>query len=192
MKRFLRLFVVAAVMALSLVSCTRGRVISRSKMAKIYAEMLVRDQWISTHSYTRGMADTSFVYRDILRRYGCTEADYRASVDYYIKDSERYSRILKKSAEILEKKHKELQELQTQLDSIKRITKVDVNMARDGLHQLSNLKNPGNMKVDSVVIFLDTARSWDWHIDPSKGWDTLWRGPMMDIDTTIVCLDSIK
>lgn len=189
MKRFLRLFAVAAVMVLMLVSCTGGRVIPRGKMAKIYAEMLLRDQWVILHSSNQRMADTSLVYKDILVRYGYSEQDYRKSVNHYIQDSERYARILKKSADILEKRHKKLISLKQQLDSLVQEKHV-YNMAPRGLKQLSNPKDRDNCRVNDAIFFVDSIPSWDWHIDPSRGWDTLWRGPLLDIDTTLVVKDT--
>ena len=54
------------------VSCRKdeAEVIPRSKMAEIYAEMLVTDQWITTTPGIRMIADTSLVYEPILEKYG--------------------------------------------------------------------------------------------------------------------------
>ena len=54
-------------LALVALSCSKGpRVIPRGKMARIYAEMLVTDQWINSTPSVRRMADTSLVYEHIL------------------------------------------------------------------------------------------------------------------------------
>ena len=90
---------------LLLFACSReAKVIPRGKMAQIYAEMLVTDQWINSTPSVKRMADTSLVYEPILEKYGYSSADYRKSVETYMDDPERYSRILRTSAEILDKR----------------------------------------------------------------------------------------
>ena len=81
-------------MLLSLVSCSGddGKVIPRSKLAEIYAEMFVTDQWLMDTPGVRRLADTSLVYEPILRKYGYTSEDYRVSVDRYMDDPELLKR----------------------------------------------------------------------------------------------------
>lgn len=92
------------------ISCRKdeAEIIPRGKMSKIYAEMLVTDQWINSTPGVRLIADTSMVYEPILRKYGYTVDDYIRSVDNYMDDPERFSRILRTSGEIIEKRMKEL------------------------------------------------------------------------------------
>ena len=89
-----------------LVSCAEreARVIPRGELAEIYAQMLVVDQWITATPGTRQMADTSLVYEPILNKYGYTSADYRLSVDKYMDDPERFSRILRTTVAVFDKK----------------------------------------------------------------------------------------
>ena len=95
------------------VSCNgnRARVIPRSKLAKIYAEMFVTDQWIQNTPNVRTIADTSLVYEPILQKYGFTSEDYQHSVQHYMDDPERFSRILRTTSDILDKRIKELRRL---------------------------------------------------------------------------------
>ena len=105
MKRSLKYIILILASALVLVpSCKKDgpRVIPRSKLAKIYAEMLVTDQWIITTPKVRNIADTSLVYDPILEKYGYTPDDYQRSIMYYLNDPERFSRILRTSAQLLE------------------------------------------------------------------------------------------
>ena len=103
--RFLlrNIVLVSAFAVLLLAGCNEkdGKVIPRGTLAEIYAEMLVVDQWIANDLSLKRQADTSFVYAPILEKYGYTPDDYRKSVDHYMHDPERYSRILRTSAEIL-------------------------------------------------------------------------------------------
>ena len=110
-------------MILTLASCIRGRdrVIPRAKLAEIYAEMFITDQWISgTHSVRR-QADTSLVYEPILAKYGYTSADYRRSVDKYMDDPERYGRILRTTGQILDRKLAELHKKEEELARLKEL-----------------------------------------------------------------------
>lgn len=94
----------AVVLFLSSCSGDEGKVIPRSKLAEIYAEMLITDQWISDTPGVRRTADTSLVYEPIFQKYGYTTADYRTSVDRYMDDPERFSRILRTTVQILDEK----------------------------------------------------------------------------------------
>lgn len=91
-----------------------AEVIPRGKMADIYAEMLVTDQWISSTPGVRTIADTSLVYEPILQKYGYDKLDYIRSVYHYMNDPERFSRILRSSGEKLDKRLRELRKLQKQ------------------------------------------------------------------------------
>lgn len=117
MKRFGYIFA-AFLSVLLLFSCgfREAKVISRKDMARIYAEMLLTDQWIVTNPSMRRVADTSLVYEPILNRYGYTKEDYILSVNKYMDDPERYSRILRTTGEILDEKLSALNDRKEQLE----------------------------------------------------------------------------
>lgn len=123
-KPFLSVVSVVAILV-CICSCSKsGKVIPRSKLAKIYAEMFVVDAWLDTAPYeSRRMADTLRVYEPIFREYGYTTEDYRASVSYYLQDPDRFSRILKKTSHILsediEDLHRE-QEIMVEQEELRR------------------------------------------------------------------------
>ena len=112
---------VAAASLFFLISCggDKEKVIPRAKLAEIYAEMFITDQWLGANPSLRRNADTSLVYAPILEKYGYTSADYRKSVDKYMDDPERFSRILRSSAEILENKLADLKKRKEEIDHIK-------------------------------------------------------------------------
>ena len=84
-------------------SCSDGgKVILRKKMVSIYADMFVADQWLNQNYKAERVADTSFVYEAIFEKYGYDSEDYRASVDYYIQDPDRFARILRQTVLELE------------------------------------------------------------------------------------------
>ena len=103
-------FHIAVLAAIILCSCSReeGKVIPKAKLARIYAEMFVADQKIGGDTKARSMADTSYVYEPIFEKYGYTSDDYRASMAHYIKDADRYAKILRETSIILEEEIAEL------------------------------------------------------------------------------------
>ena len=117
MRRFGYIFA-AFLSVLLLFSCgfREAKVISRKDMARIYAEMLLTDQWIVTNPSMRRVADTSLVYEPILNRYGYTKEDYILSVNKYMDDPERYSRILRTTGEILDEKLSALNDRKEKLE----------------------------------------------------------------------------
>lgn len=106
MKLFRHICVLALVTVL-LASCGReGKVIPKGKLSRIYAEMFLADQWLEDHESERTMVDTTLFYDPIFKRFGCTFEDYDASVNYYLSDPQKFSKIVKKSADILRAKAK--------------------------------------------------------------------------------------
>lgn len=117
-KGLLRIAVLAVLICGIITSCVKDdtRVIPRKKMARIYAEMLVTDQWITSTPGLRMVADTSLVYEPILEKYGYDSDDYRKSIDVYMDDPERFARILRTAGEILQERINELEKQQKILD----------------------------------------------------------------------------
>jgi len=107
MSRIYRHIVIVSLVSAALfASCSRSddaEVIPRKKLSAIYAEMLVTDQWITSTPGVRMIADTSLVYAPILERYGYDLDDYILTVERYMDDPERFSRILRESGEIIER-----------------------------------------------------------------------------------------
>lgn len=122
MRNSLKYIILILALVLVLVpSCKKdgSRVIPRSQLARIYAEMLVTDQWIISTPKVRNIADTSLVYDPILEKYGYTPEDYQQSVMYYLNDPERFSRILRTSAELIDKELKVMRKEQAKRLRIK-------------------------------------------------------------------------
>lgn len=117
-KGLLRMAVLAVLICGIITSCAKDdtKVIPRKKMARIYAEMLVTDQWITSTPGIRMVADTSLVYEPILEKYGYDSDDYRKSIDVYMDDPERFARILRTAGEILQERIDELEKQQKILD----------------------------------------------------------------------------
>ena len=99
MKLSVRILILVATAALCVAACSRGpKVIPRSKMEKIYTDMLLADQWFALNTNNRIAIDTTLFYEPIFRKYGYTTDDFRVSVEYYMRDPLRFSKMMKKVA----------------------------------------------------------------------------------------------
>lgn len=203
-RRHLRIaIIILAVLLLGIVPTffmhRNGRVIPRNKMARIYAEMLLTDQWINDNWVQNRSADTSFVYRPILRRYGYDEKDWRKSVSKYIKDPDRYSRILKKSAAMLEAREKELRLRLDLINAAERLEQETAGFIPERLYWLAGMRNPDNFVEDGLVFYVDSVGGSEWRFDPYRGYDTLFAGPAwkislrdsVSVDSLSVSVDSL-
>lgn len=126
MKRHFFHIIAAAVSAvIVLASCGKdgSKVIPRNDLAEIYAEMLMTDQWVLMTPNIRLIADTSLVYAPIMERYGYDREDYVRSVDHYMNDPERFSKILRETGEILEAKLKDLESRKEELERLEKLRK---------------------------------------------------------------------
>lgn len=195
MKRFpAYLVVLALAVGLSLASCgKKERVIPREKMAEIYAEMYVLDQWLDENRSLRREADTSLVYAPVLDKYGYTYDDYLNSVNVYMKDPTRYSRILRRTSEILGSRLTELKvEKKAQEDALKESRRLD--SLRNLIHlNVDSLMNSmvRTAPSDSLVTVLDSLGFVDFRFVQTS--DTTYDGPAMVIrrDTLAVVADSL-
>ena len=197
-RRHLRIaIIILAVVLLGIVPTffmhRNGRVIPRNKMARIYAEMLLTDQWINDNWVQNRSADTSFVYRPILRRYGYDEKDWRKSVSKYIKDPDRYSRILKKSAAMLEAREKELRFRLDLINAAERLEQETAGYIPERLYWLAGMRNPDNFVEDGLVFYVASVGGSEWRFDPYRGYDTLFAGPAWKISLRdSVSVDSLS
>lgn len=82
-------------------SCKRRRVIPEDKMSAIFAEMYILDQWLTVNDQSFKNLDTTFVYGEILDKYGFTPEDYRHSVKTYLDDPEDFAKLFVSSRDIL-------------------------------------------------------------------------------------------
>lgn len=175
-------------------SCKRGnRVIPKDKFAEIYAEMFVLDQWLDDNRDVRRRADTTLVYAPVLDKYGYTYDDYLASVDKYMKDPMRYSRILRSTAEILNNRLENLKSIQAEelakeraarrLDSLIR----SVNFDMDSVLMAMMRVHP----TDSIVAVADSDGFLSFRFVCVS--DTVYDGPAMVLkDSLELAKDSLE
>lgn len=193
MGRFFKYPALIAVLVFLLGSCGRGeKIIPRAKLSEIYAEILVADQLIYSDYDIRRVADTSWVYEPILEKYGYDGDDYRASVAKYIKDPDRFARILRRTGVILEDRLKELKKEKEIIESMNRIMDETGQFAPERVYYLTGISNEGLLVVDSLGVYLDSAGGEAFF--DSRIWeDTAWYGPAMVVrqDTVACVIDTL-
>lgn len=176
----------AAFALILLASCKEeDKVIPRDKLARIYAEMLVTDQWILTTPNIRTIADTSLVYEPILEKYGYDSDDYRRSVDHYMDDPERFARIFRETDEILDLRIKELTQKkheQEQLEKKKKyLEKFRKDLKLDEFFPYLHGK-PYVSYHDSLYVEIDESNVY--RLKPVSTADTLFDGVRIIIPET--------
>lgn len=163
MKRHFYHIIAAAVSAVILLaSCGKddGEVIPRKDLAEIYAEMLMTDQWVLMTPNIRLIADTSLVYAPIMERYGYDREDYVRSVDHYMNDPERFSKILRETGEILEAKLKDLELRKEEQERLEKLRKEAEKYRPDTRWDELYPKRPVRMRIgpsDSIAFERDSS-----------------------------------
>lgn len=189
--RLIRHIMLMTAVFLLAVSCGRkeDKVIPRGKLAEIYAEMMLVDQWIMNNPGNRHIADTSLVYEPVLERYGYTSADYRKSVDVYMNDPERFSRILRTTAEILGEKLSALEDQKKEIEHQEALRKLR-----------ESLKIKVEIDMGEYFPYLDEEPYVHYYDSLAVEPDSLWIYRMRNIDRAdtiyrdlrMVILDSLQ
>lgn len=196
-KVFRHIFAAMAALVL-LTSCNRdeAEVIPRGKLAEIYAEMLMTDQWITSTPGFRHIADTSLVYEPILEKYGYDSEDYRKTVDVYMDDPERFSRILRTTVEILDNRLEELRKQQKYIEEEearkKRLEKLRYDSDLDFNEFFPCLSEEPYVHYYDSVAFEPDSVLWIYRLRDVSATDTLYEGPRMKVSAdTLAVSDSI-
>lgn len=115
----------AVAVAFLLASCSgKPRIIPRAVLTDIYADMFLADAWLTDHSSENKRADTSLFYDPIFARYGYTFEDYEASVDYYLKDPEKFAKVFRNAASKLRKDRDRYDRIVAQIRAAKEFNKI--------------------------------------------------------------------
>lgn len=196
MKQTLTHIILSALIAVILLACGKAdeqEVIPRKQLSRIYAEMLMTDQWITTTRDMRKIADTTLVYEPILMKYGYTSEDYRHTVDVYLNDPERFSRIWRETSKILEKRVSELKKLQVQIEEAERRRKAITTDFDAAIHFPYMHDEPYVHYYDSVSVEMDSLTR-SYRLKSIETADTVYDRLVMTIikDTLAVSADSAE
>lgn len=165
------------------------KVIPRKKMARIYAEMLMTDQWITSTPGIRMIADTSLVYEPILEKYGYDSDDYRRSIDAYMDDPERFARILRTTGEILQERISELRKQQILLDMKANLPDLKYDISWDEFFPYM-FDEPYVHNYDSLAFEPDSAM-WIYRLKSIERADTIYDRIRMIILDSLEVNDSL-
>lgn len=190
-RRLLHIAALAVLACVILCSCDKdeAKVIPRGKMARIYAEMLMTDQWITSTPGVRMIADTSLVYEPILEKYGYDSDDYRKSVDVYMDDPERFARILRTTGEILQDRITELEKQQLILDLKASLPKLKYDIDWDEFFPYI-FSEPYVHNYDSISFEPDSVM-WIYRLKSIERSDTVYDCLRMIILDSISVKDSL-
>jgi hypothetical protein len=159
-------------------------------MAKIYAEMLVVDQWIQLDQTLRKKMDTTLVYEPILEKYGYDSEDYRNSVYRYLDDPERFAKILREASEIIDERLVELKKLKEAEDLLQdknedlKQYRVEFNAADRFPYMYDE---PFIHYHDSLAVDLDTLNN-EYRFKSVELADTVYEGVLMIVKADTVAV----
>ncbi len=132
-----------------------GKVIPKSKMVLIYADMFLADQWLIGHSDAKAIADTTLFYEPIFRRYGYTSKDYDASVSYYIDRPDKFNKVLQKTGKLLNDKYLEYNRI------AERLKAAGTANGRDFGYELRDFRNDSTLCLEFFRDSLGMIRDID-------------------------------
>lgn len=142
--------------------------------------MILADQRINHDYSARQMADTSLVYAPILKKHGYSVEDYQKSVEYYIKNPDRYARIFRYTVLNLETKLKELEKEKEIMDAIKEKKEGIQKYKPKKIFFLTGIYNKDIFFDDSLKFYVDSTGG-ELYFDPQLGRDTIYDGPKREI-----------
>lgn len=169
MKRAVCHIVTALVLGSLLLSCSgRVRIIPRSTLADIYADMLLADQWIKDNPTERKVADTTLFYDPIFARYGYTFEDYDATVKKYMQDPEKFSKVFRAAGEKLQKRGAVYGKIAARIRDNRKFNELFLNFNRIDFDADSLLWSPDTAARDTFALdslALDSLRRDSLRID---------------------------
>ena len=141
---------------LLLAGCGGKKVIPADKLADIYADMFLADQWLRDHPDSRELADSTLFYDPIFERYGYSFEDFDHSMQYYTSVPDEFSEITTQVSEKLRK-------LGLRLDEVNKLRKEtlaeyeNVDFSSDSLWAGGRVLWPEEEITDSTKAVSSTA-----------------------------------
>ncbi len=169
MRRTVCHIVTALSLVLLLLSCSgRPRIIPRSTLADIYADMFLADQWLKDMGSARKEADTTLFYDPIFASYGYTFEDYDATVKKYMEDPEKFSKVFRTAGERLRKEGARYTRVAATIKENRKYNELFLNFQSIDFDADTLLWSPDSVALDSVVLdslALDSLRRDSLRID---------------------------
>lgn len=98
MKRFLHIVLVLALAA----ACRNPRIIPKDTLTDIYVDMFLADQQVREDNFPHQRMDSLLVYEAVFEKYGYDTDDYLRSVEHYLHDPERFTKVFEEVTRRLE------------------------------------------------------------------------------------------
>ena len=182
MKGFRHTVLALACIAALAASCG-PRVIPRGKLSDIYVEMFLTDQWLRENPAINRTTDTLLVYEPIFNRYGYSTDDYLRSQEYYLRDPDRYAKLMRG---VTRKLDKELAVVKKQIEREEYLSGLHLGALSVADSLLSRFRNPylgrPRIVVDSLFQFSMTDYSTD----------TVYEGPRMIVMSDLLQRDTLS
>lgn len=186
-----RVCLILVTFAVCLLSCSRGgRTIPADKLADIYADMLVLDQWARNNGAISRQADTSLVYEPVIRRHGYTVDEYIRTVEDYLHRPGDFAKVFEQVQQTLQARADHLTALVEQKEQAQKL--------RDSLAARTDFRRPRIFTIPdrpwiAVRIELDSANVYDWDLVRP---DTLYDGVFLILPDSVqvdsVQVDSVR
>ena len=107
MKRFLHIVLVLALAT----ACRNPRIIPKDTLTDIYVDMFLADQQVREDNLPHQQMDSLLVYEAVFEKYGYDTDDYLRSVEHYLHDPERFTKVFEEVTRRLEGEVKSLDKI---------------------------------------------------------------------------------
>ena len=97
---------------LTAISCGPRADIPKKKMIQIYYEISLLDHYVEHNPQMRAQSDSMKVYAPLLDKYGYTEEEFINSINFYLRDPEKFMKILQAVETKLKEREQYLSDLQ--------------------------------------------------------------------------------
>lgn len=150
--------IVALMLVLALfVSCRRTKLIPRKELQQIVYEMLMRDQQLRMDRRVTTIPDSVLVYEGIFKEHGYDTDDYLYSIEHYLRDPERFSRVFRDVAAQMEKEKLRVEREIVKRDWRLKYTNID-HMPMDSIALMfyPDSLNLGNIRTSMDSVYFET------------------------------------
>ena len=181
MRKARHIVLLLAVILLS--ACKGPRLIPRGALEDIYVDMFLADQQIREDLNLRPQADTMLVYEPIFNRHGYTTDDYLYTLKNYLKDPERFAKVLQN---VTERLRSEASRIGKEIDRLDWAEKL-LGMARPPLDSILAPFSSDSLYLGVARVARDSS-SAAWFRLVGVREDTL----MVPVDTVKASADTLK
>lgn len=168
MKRFLQIFLIIFVLAVSVACEHKPKVLKPKKMSEIYADLFIADSWLRDNQDKRRKADTTLFLDPIFEDHKVDYKDFYVSIEYYTAHPDEYSDILTGAIDIMQERYEVISVLSEQYNLAEEVRKKlpkyhIINFGADSMKALGDRAfwHPDSLSVVDSIPQLDTLARKD-------------------------------